>query len=191
MQSKATPFIKNDDSVAVGLRFVQGKNDFCVTYSLCSALYYWGEQNEPVYSEKTRTSFPHDLIGSIARSRKEFSIEDIIHNIQKSGCSVLSFPRHNRRKSKKRKPCVTNKTKHFDIFEDYQPANGSILWGTLHANRGMVKHMIAIYDQLIFDPNYQHAMQLTKENLDLSCNVYQNEAKFEKFEKLYVIEVNE
>ena len=55
----------------------------------------------------------------------------------------------------------------------------------------MVKHMIAIYDQLIFDPNYQHAMQLTKENLDLSCNIYQNEAKFEKFEKLYVIEVNE
>ena len=43
MQSKATPFIKNDDSVAVGLRFVQGKNDFCVTYSLRSALYYWSE----------------------------------------------------------------------------------------------------------------------------------------------------
>ena len=133
--------------------------------------------------------FPHSLIQQIVEYHKDDSMVAIVQDMQRLGCDVSSFPPKGTRKHKLRKLNNGKAKECFDILNDYYQ-EGSIFWGILETSKHDT-HMIAICDQWIFDSNYQHAMLLTQENLDLACDIFGTGQKFKQFKKLYIFNVRE
>ena len=113
----------------------------------------------------------------------------MIHNIvgfmQKFGWDTKSFSTMKRRK-KKRQKLRGDELNNILNPLIYKEPSGSILWGTLDVNVGMHYHMIAIYDDWIFDSNHQKALPRTKKSLDLCIDVTGKGYKFNSFITLYV-----
>ena len=76
--------------------------------------------------------------------------------------------------------------KTFDPLTEKEPKD-SILWGLFNVGVGITSHMIAIYDNWIFDSNYNYALPRNRESLNICCDIYNIGNKFDKFEKIIVM----
>ena len=105
--------------------------------------------------------------------------------MQRNRWDVASYPPSKSKQKKKRKLGIKVKNT-FDPLTEKEP-NESIMWGLFNVGVGITSHMVAIYENWIFDSNYNKALPRTQESLDICCNIYNNGQKFDKFAKLFIL----
>ena len=113
-------------------------------------------------------------------------IGKLVQLMQRTGWKVRVYPIRHKRKRKIRKIGYGDGISDmFDPIINREP-HGSVLWGILSVGTGLITHMVSIYNEWIFDPNYEYALPRTKESLNMSCDVNRNGYMYTGFIKIYV-----
>ena len=167
------------------IRFYQGTKKKCTPYSFCSVLYYWAKINALRYDPEIISTIKTqiEMIKKSLEPGPDVRTK-CIQMMQRTGWTVKAYPIP-KKKKKLQKLHYGDITNNFDPLTDKEPP-GSFLWGVLNVGRGLTTHMVSIYDDWIFDPNYLRAFTRERKSLDVCSDVTQTGYKYCGFLKIYI-----
>ena len=152
----------------VQVRYQQGKKNYCLTYSMASALYYCGKKKESgLFSEYAEL---------IRKQPKYSQLQIFFDKMKEIVPSIGTFKKYNIRNSKNKK----NKLSIEQLCGDKSPYPVLVL---PECKDGSHSHAFCVVDDLIFDSTQTHALKLEKESIDWICSV--NEG-FERISEAYL-----
>ena len=147
-------FLQSD----VDLKYQQNDKNYCVTYSLASALYYIQEVDaakQIADSAAALASLPGELVLDEFRQQMLFAFP-------KNGeCQIFN-------KAKRKKPKHGKRTKEMSVTDLLYPSP----YVTLVIPKGVdgsSDHAICVVDDLIFDARYPRALRLNIKSLNSIC----------------------
>ena len=150
----------SDLVTTIPIEYQQHDKDYCITYSLASALKYLGED---------------DVAASISLKAEEWSklpgtiaIHQVLNLLAKKMPKNGSCEVFNKKRAKKRKG--SDRLRVMSVDDLVKPT----LYLTLvhpHGMDGSSDHAVCVVDDLIFDARIPHALKLTAESLDWVCGI--------------------
>jgi hypothetical protein len=136
------------------IKFLQMEEKTCAYDSFSSVLYHLGYNNEAELLQTFKNNFAHKICVSMPSQVMQNIIQFVI------GSSSM-------KKFTSKYLCKKINSSFRVMKWNFSP--GEIIFSTLWTVDGDIGHAVCIYDKYIFDSNTHHALDLSQENLNVSC----------------------
>ena len=151
----------------IPIQYQQGKNNYCLTYSMASALYYCGKKKESNLFSK----FAED-IRKLDRHNQLQLFQDKMREIVPS---IGTYKKLNVRNAKNKKNLISLD----QLCEEKSEFPMLVL---PEGKDGSLSHAFCVVDDLIFDSTQTHALKLEKESIEWICSINDG---FERISEAY------